>query len=172
MLEYLCLWYFEQNSNPGTEWTTGKPMLDALRSVSSLILCLTFPVALLTTVRSCHGVKKKRSVLASDHSRLFRAEFQFVNVHVCSFPNVFVLLCLTEHRDSTFTLCTGIFHYAGILRFLYRIQYEIGGWLSKLTSLGRNKRQITRVIIFHFFIFNYDKINSLLIITGTKTANK
>jgi len=54
--EYLCLWYFYQYSNSGAEWTAGEPMLDALQSVSRLILWLKFPAALLTTVRSCHGV--------------------------------------------------------------------------------------------------------------------
>jgi hypothetical protein len=94
---------------PDAEWTKWEPMLDALRSVSRLILCLTFPVALMTTVRSCRGVKEERSVLGSDHSHLFRAEFQIVNVFVYSFPYIFVLLCLTEHRDRTFTLLTGTY---------------------------------------------------------------
>jgi len=113
--------------NSGAERSTGAPMLDALQSVSRLILCVTFPAALLPTVRSCHGVKKKRSVHAFDHSRLFRAEFQVANIYVYSFPHVFVLLCLTERRGWTFSVRTGIFYYAEILLFLYRIQYEIGG---------------------------------------------
>jgi hypothetical protein len=67
MLDCLSLGYFDQYSNSGAEWTTGEPMLDAVHSLSRLIVYLTFPAALLTTVRSCHGVKKKRSVHAFDH---------------------------------------------------------------------------------------------------------
>ena len=165
--EYLCLGYFDQYSNWGAEWTTEKPKSVALQSVPRLVLCLTFPAALLTTARSCHCVKKKTVCsciwpLTLVENKVSDCEYIYFYI----FPYALVLLCWTEHKDFTFTWRTGIFYYAGTLHFLYRMYYEIGGWLSKLTSSGRKKRQIVRVIVCQLFIFN-DKINSLLIITGT-----
>ena len=160
----MCLENFDQYSNSGAECITGEPLLR--RPVVGVQIDSVYHVScgFMATVRSCHGVKIKSSVRAFDHSHLFRAEFQIVKLYVYSVPYVFVLLRLTEHRGWTFTVRTDMVEcYFSCIEF----SMKLGEYYQNLNYLGRNKRQIARVIVCQLFTFNDDEINSLLIITGT-----